>query len=252
MLHRPTGRWYVGRAMFIKERWRAHRRLAKLRPKTLFQNALSSLPADEFEWVVLQECTANMAVVLEAEWIKQKKSFTNGFNSTEGGELTPGDYESIRRKMSEAWKHRTDRPFLGKKHSAESINLIKEAAKNRGPEWRKLISIAATGRKLSEETRRKLRLLHAGTNRGSANPFFGRKHSEASLRLISAANLGRRRTGPDKESRIIALRSGGMTLKQIAKAIRVSKGTASRVLTERFGRTWVIEDVSTLLLRGKI
>lgn len=152
-MHRETGRWYVGRAVHVVSRWAQHKRLASRGSAIPFHAAIRELGEGSFIWMVLQPCSAVEAVALEKEWIAKLAAYPGGFNSTAGGELTPGDYEAVRQKMAAAWKKRTDRSFLGRKHSPETIAKIKEAAKRRGPEWRQKLSAIAKSRRYTPEQR---------------------------------------------------------------------------------------------------
>jgi len=125
VVHRPTERWYVGRAQNIVSRWALHRRMAANGSSIKFHERLKALPATDFTWIVLQPCSPIEAVELEAEWIKKLIAFENGFNSTEGGELTPGNYASIRKKMSVAWEKRKDRSFLEKLRKSKRPNFAR-------------------------------------------------------------------------------------------------------------------------------
>lgn len=74
--------------------------------------------------------------------------------------------------------------WLGRKHSQESIEKMKLAANNRGPEWKRKMSDAVRGFKHTDETRKKMSISHTG-----------KKHSAdhiAALRAsISRAPSGR-------------------------------------------------------------
>ena len=244
VLHRDSGRWYVGRAANVGARWRQHQHHAEAGSKLSFHEAIREHGLAAFTWITLQPCSAVEAITLEVEWIARLRAFSEGFNCTEGGDMAPGRYESVRAKMSAILCQRTDRPFLGRKHSTKSIELMRAAARRRGPEWREKLSAIASGRKLSEEHRAHLRSIRVGSNRGAANPFYGKKHTVETRQRIVLANTGQRRVSKEKEDGIVTFRLKGMTLKQIATEIRVSKGTASRVLTERYGRSWVNEDLA--------
>jgi len=193
IVHRPSQRWYVGRTANVSRRWRNHRASMRHGSKLPFHQALRDHAATEFTWVVLQLCSHDNCARLEQLWIGKLSAFTNGFNCTDGGEFTPGDYPHIRAKMSVAGKARVDRPFLGRRHSSEAIRLIREAAARRGSEWRARISLATRGRKASAETRAKLSAAHTGRCSGQNNGFFGKHHSEETKAKIAASLLGRKR-----------------------------------------------------------
>mgnify|MGYP001591939297 CR=1 FL=1 len=187
VIHRPTGRWYVGRSLDIIKRWRGHRTSARNKPSSPFYEALRSYPADEFLWVVLQTCNADEMNTLEEVWILKLGAFNRGYNCTSGGDSTPSDRQEIRKKMSDAQKRRTDRPFLGKQHSESSRLLIKQAAQQRGPEWRRRISESNKGRKCSLELRAQMSAARRGLFGGKNNGFFGKTHSIETRARMSAS-----------------------------------------------------------------
>ena len=86
------------------------------------------------------------------------KRFINGHNA---------------RAMSAETKERIGASRRGKKHAAET---------------RAKISNAATNRKATPKTRRIISIATSGNN----NPFFGKKHTEASRRKMSRSRMGER------------------------------------------------------------
>jgi len=66
---------------------------------------------------------------------------------------------------------------------------------NGSKETRKKISLANTGKKRSEETIRKMRIISSGKN----NPMYGRKHSKKTKQKLSKLNKGKKLSEETKE-----------------------------------------------------
>lgn len=180
-------KWYVGHSTDIYNRWkRAYEKLGcKQQPK--IYNALLKYGYNNFEKVILEECSPTKEILLEREiyWTRHYNSIKNGYNLKEGG---TGGYRpgSVREKISIALtgkrlssEHRKKLSLakLGTKHTKEHNKNISTAnvGKKRTEEFRekmsnirigiifsnshcKNISIAKTGTVVSDDTKRKMRL----------------------------------------------------------------------------------------------
>lgn len=84
-----TNQCYIGQSIDIENRWRQHIYNGKnLYKKTKFYLALNKYGIDAFEFEVLEECPLNQNVLDEREryWINYYNSYSNGYNSTLGGQ----------------------------------------------------------------------------------------------------------------------------------------------------------------------
>lgn len=84
-----TNQCYIGQSIDIESRWKEHiYESQKLRKKTKFYLALNKYGTDAFEFEVLEECPLNQNFLDEREryWINYYDSYSNGYNSTLGGQ----------------------------------------------------------------------------------------------------------------------------------------------------------------------
>ena len=99
--------------------------------------------------------------------------------------------DETKRKMSENRKGEKN-SFYGKTHSDEQKEKWSKQRKNRRltDEWRKNIGLSQKGKKLSEETKKKMSIAKLNDknirirNTGERNPFYGKKHSEETLKKL--------------------------------------------------------------------
>jgi group I intron endonuclease len=159
IVNRVNGKYYVGSSKDIKERFRFHRKKlnAHKHPNAYLQNAWNKHGINNFEFILIENVNENVLLTeqkyLDVARIEQDKCYNLQFLAT-GGELR----EEVRKRMSENFTGVKNNRY-GTKHSEETKQRMRDAAKNRGP--------------MSNEQKEKLRLLNTGNN----NPRFGTKHS---------------------------------------------------------------------------
>lgn len=178
IVHKESGKCYVGLSVNIYQRWVAHKSFYKSgQRRSSIYNALKKYGIDAFEFAVVEECHKDILEEREKFWIKELDSVNNGYNLTWGGESNKNVSEETRQKMSELRK--------GVKQSPEEIE--KRISKIRGikrtPEQNAAKSLLmkgrGVGRKLSPEHIAKLR-----------QNFLGKKHSKESKQKVSEAKKG--------------------------------------------------------------
>lgn len=136
--HIASGKVYVGSAKNIARRWKRHKSdLGCGRHHSIkLQRAWEKYGAQAFEFSIIESVgTFNDLVPREQYWIDQLSAYSGGYNS---------------RPLAES--------SLGVKHSPETC--AKVGARSRAawadPEYREMMRVARSGRKLSEETRAKI------------------------------------------------------------------------------------------------
>lgn len=152
-----NGKLYCGITRNLKKRLSGHRSNAKLlNTKMLISRAISKYGWENFscdvigEYDSLEECAAREV----AEIARYKEQSVENYNTHPGG--TSGlDY----RTMSDS----------------------------KVAEWRHNLSRARIGKRISEETRKKISI----ARKSQTPPMLGRSHSEETKRKISAANKGK-------------------------------------------------------------
>lgn len=175
---------------------------------TYFWNAIQKYGWDNFEPIILEDgLSAEEASYRELYWIKEYDST----NKNKGYNIR----DKVCSEFTESSCKRTKdyiNPMKGKKHSEEAREKMREHhADFRGeksPNYGRKFPGRGKGRIMSEETRRKIRESNKGKckgkipwnkgipmddktkeklrrlNIGEKNPFYGRKHSEETIRRI--------------------------------------------------------------------
>lgn len=152
-----NGKVWVGQAKNISNRWNTHRyafRKGKNSPR--FQHAWNKYGEENFEYSVLEECECKKDVLCEREqyWIDFYKSCDDRF----GYNIASIANSSLGTKRTE--------------------------------EQRKRIGAAQIGKRVSEETKEKMRKAHLGQFAGEKNPNYGKKASLATKEKMRKAHSG--------------------------------------------------------------
>lgn len=167
-----SGKHYVGQSIQIEGRWRLHRNElnGNRHHNSHLQNAWNLHGESAFEFLVLQECEADKAVLAEAEqqWLDTLRSADRrfGYNiaavaaSNLGITRSPearARMSAAKKRMSAETKDKLRRAVLGKKQSPELVAKRAAACRNPSPEVRARMSEASKGRIPSLHTRALLR-----------------------------------------------------------------------------------------------
>lgn len=180
----PSGKIYIGQSIDIYKNW--HGRYKKLRctSQILIFESLKKHGWDLHSIEVVKECLKEELNHFEEYYIAYYKSFNteNGMNLTSGG-CRPEYSDQSKKKTSDYMKGRypgEKNPFYGKKHSEETLAVIREK--------RKL-------QVFSEETIEKKRQQMIGNKRGVGNKNrVGKKHTEESKKKMSVTLTGKKRS----------------------------------------------------------
>jgi group I intron endonuclease len=131
---------YIGSSAYIKSRWSNHRRtlLKGCHHSKYLQRSWNKYGQDNFKFEVLLYCTNEHLLDYEQYFLD---TLNPEYNSCKIAGRTSGIYpsEETRKKLSMASK--------GRKHTPQAIQNMK---------------VAQSGRKLSEELKKKLSLVHTG------------------------------------------------------------------------------------------
>lgn len=207
--NRITGNAYVGRAKCFAVRFKRHRyELRCGRHHCLpLQRAWDKHGEAAFDFVVVQECPPEAAIVLEARRLKCLSGLYNVSRRASGGDLISGHPQReaivsrIRaslleryRQMDTAQRQRVwGRPgqrngMFGRKHTPAAKAAISARLKGKGGPTH-----GNFGLKRTETTRQKLSRI-ASARTGKANAFYGRQHSEQTRAKITASKQGQKPT----------------------------------------------------------
>lgn len=162
---------YIGQAVDIYERWKEHIRYLKRQchVNNHLQYAWDKYGADNFQFIVIEECDEFELNAREIYWIAEKNAFFDGYNQTKGGDGTRGFKHSneARRKMSENHANVSgeNNPMWGSHHSDNTKRKIVENRNTVSGE-----DHPNYGKHLSDETKQKLSESHKGICAGSKHP----------------------------------------------------------------------------------
>ena len=91
---------YIGLTTNFPQRKREHLRGDR---DTVFQNAIRKYGADAIEWRILEaDIPIERLPDREELWIAFYDTYHNGYNMTEGGEVSPLKYDEVRQKVVES------------------------------------------------------------------------------------------------------------------------------------------------------
>jgi group I intron endonuclease len=184
---------YVGITKFsLEERFCQH-----IKRGFILTEAIRKYGKDLFSIELIEEVeTAERAYELEIFYIeKYNTKSPNGYNLTDGGDGIFGweATEEYRKECSERVKelHKQKKVGMyGKKHTEQTREKMKESAKEvertwligrkHSPETIELLRQKNLGRKHTEETRQKIKENHHDIS-GENNPMYGRKHSPETI-----------------------------------------------------------------------
>lgn len=153
-----TGKVYVGSSVDIYRRWNTHRRELKTNSHhcVKLQNSFAKHGEEAFEYCLAESsnCLKQIAV-LEEKWIQIFDAVDNGYN------INPFPYQIGLLHKSEEHKKKIGAAHKGRKLSDESKDKIRQKAlgRKRGPmsdEQKKKLSEIKKGWKMPEEGKQKL------------------------------------------------------------------------------------------------
>lgn len=211
---------YIGKTNDLKRRWERHCKNAARNsyPSIHLYNAMRKYGIESFEMKVLEEHSDEIYILetLEPRWIqKMRDEDRNVYNMTDGGEGLSGLEFSAehRRKLSETAKRQAGKPrgpmsdetklkisarHIGKKHTEEHCQKLREAAQQRVanhppkplPAPRKKPGMKPGTKRPPMSEEQKLKLSEAN---------LGKSHSEETRQKLSEANSGKPKPSRSEE-----------------------------------------------------
>jgi len=169
-----NGKCYIGQTRYAaNRRFNSHRRYAAWKTSKIY-NAWRKYGEPRLE--IILHCSKEWLNHFEEHFINEYEAFTNGYNSTTGGDSPLEISAETRRKLSESSTGRQYTESSRKKmsesrkgivFSAETLEKMRNARKGKpGTKHteanKKLMSECRMGRRLTEETKRKLSVVNTG------------------------------------------------------------------------------------------
>lgn len=167
-----TGKRYIGQAVDYEKRKASHINALKgnYHSNKYLQSSWNKYGENAFKFFLITECDVEQLNELEIEYIRRFDTVApNGYNMTLGGEGTRGfkwsdESRTMVSKSRMGKRVGVDAPFYGKKHEAETLEKMRLATSDlwKDPAFRQRQVEAHTGKKQSEETKRKRSVALAG------------------------------------------------------------------------------------------
>lgn len=164
-----TGKYYIGESKDknIQSRWNTHIRLVNQNKGCpALRDAVKKYGWDKFKFEIICICFDSDRYIYERHYIQKYNSqVPNGYNITKGGE--GGGFEgkthseSTRKRLSEASTKYYSDPEKRKENSVrvkeamKSVNIRERMQKSE--KWKKAVEKMKQGKKVSEETKQKIR-----------------------------------------------------------------------------------------------
>jgi group I intron endonuclease len=137
ILNKVNGKFYIGSAIDIKQRWRQHKHYLRLnKHKNIYlQRAWNKYWEQSFDFIVIEECPISELICVEQKWL----DLTKCFDITIGYNLTPTAGNS-----------------KGVKHTEETRKRMSDAKKKMTQETKEKMRQNNIGKKLTEEHKAKI------------------------------------------------------------------------------------------------
>lgn len=195
VIHRDSGRVYVGQSRDIASRRRKHRLAVKENSQSHFHCALRKYGEDAFDFEILEECAPEVLTEREHFYIRLMDAVKNGLNlaatpskSRFGVKASDETRAKISaklsgRKLSDEHRNKISKRQIGTRMSDEAKAKLRDrwiGTKRKSEDCRK-ISEGQTGRVWSEESRVKLGNSHRGK---SISKWHAQRVAEANSKAV--------------------------------------------------------------------
>ena len=216
-----NGKFYVGHSIDIKYRFRRH--LYELKRNIhhcqYLQRAWNKYGEDNFEFIIYKECsTEEESQDLEQYFIDNYKDviYNVSNNARLGGDLLTDNpnRDEIIKKITSAVKERyinmtkeekvlkygkfgEKNPMYDKKRPKEIIDKLVQSRKNHSNYIENKTYEEYFGKEKAAEIRKRM-IDNRRSYKGENNPFYGKTHTEETLKYLREINLGKKPTNMKK------------------------------------------------------
>jgi len=227
-INSPTHKIYVGQSKNIMERMRQYK-TGWSKGQILLHRSICKYGWENHKFEIVCECEENELNDLEIFYIKKFDSFNNknGLNLTSGGN-SPKLSDETKKKIGKSKLN--NKYWVGRKHSDETKNKLRiiNKGKKLSDEHKKKIGAAMSKRKLSDEHKRKIGLGNKGNKLSDETK---KKISVASKRKVftddyrkklSVASKGRKHSNETK-NKLRIINKGKVVSAESKEKMSISK-----------------------------
>lgn len=181
---------YYGSSKNIKRRWDKHKSQLKYNrhENIMLQRAWNKYGENNFIFEVVELCEEYELLIIEQKYLDLKPKYNIGKQASGGDNLTnhPNKNEIIN-KRSKTFKHNFN--LMTENEKIKKWSRPKEM----NPNWKGGASIkyCVCGKKIAPENNYCIKCL---PRNGKNNPFYGKKHTDETKKILSEKNLGKKPT----------------------------------------------------------
>ena len=220
LTNKTTGKRYIGQSIDIAARWKQHQ---NCREGSVIGAAIAKHGWPAFSAEVLEECARDKMNAAEAAWIAKLGSLSpGGYNLRTGGGQNEAFADEVRQRISEATRRamtpemleRRRQSMKGIPKSAEwraamserqknpaNVARLTEMARNQSASTRAKIAAAHAGKRLSDDTRKKISAAAIADGRAArmqASPNSRSAETRAKMSASAKARTQRQRDAAGK------------------------------------------------------
>lgn len=170
----PSNKIYIGQSTDVKKRWSDYNSLCcKYQPR--LYNSLKKHGVEKHSFEIIEECDFFLLNERERYWQEYYNVIgKNGLNCRLTKINDKSGFMSVESRIKMSVSQ------TGKKHSEETKRKISDAGKGRKMSKESILKSVNSrkGFKHSKETKDKMSSYFKGLFKGEKNPFYGRKHTE--------------------------------------------------------------------------
>lgn len=211
-----TGKSYIGSSKQIEKRWEQHLQALEkgIHHSVLLQRAWNKYGKDCFEFTIKEECDEEQLLKREQHYLDKKPHYNVGAQASGGDNLSnhPSREEIIKRRVQTSVNKMNT---LSEEDRKRIYGKVKEANSN----WRGGKTFCKCGTRINSTARSCIKCTDRS---GENNPFFGKKHSEETKKLLKEY-ASSRTTKPLNTKRVIADGVEYISANEAAKALNISR-----------------------------
>lgn len=185
-----NGKCYYGSSKNVEKRWSRHKRelINKTHINCILQRAWDKYGGENFLFEIVEECNIDILLEVEQKYLDLQPEYNIGIKSSGGDNLTKNPNKII--IISKIKKSLKDRfGSLSVEERKEKFSKPMES----NPNWRggKSFIYCVCGVKITPINNT---CTNCRDRRGLNNPFFGKKHSEETRKMLSEKRKGKKPT----------------------------------------------------------